>query len=319
MEKHKWDTRVVVLTTGHQFPILHDKLMFNDKGHCATGSANASRGGVEGENIEMLITTNSFEVLQFYFSYVLLVSSWLHAVRQRAIIDGSGNVVDGTLVQSAHPALLLEIENRWLENQNVQENMLVVAQSVAVVSFTPVFPTSRNLHSGKLERDNRNSTFCQSLLDGLNKGDTIFIVAMIVDLWFYALLKVCEARGVYVVVVGSILMSQESHHVLQSEQQFLQYPNMVSIIWDGGLLHTKFLVIARRNAALHVPTLEAYAGSANFTFAAMNKNFGEHLQRLQGVQDPQALLHLTLLLLKQIYPDVVNFLVEKKKAKRARH
>ena len=318
MEKHKSDKRVVVLTTGHQFPILHDKLMINDKGHCATGSANATRSGVEGENVEMLITTNSFEVFQYYFSHVSLASSWLHAVRQRTIIDGSGNVVDETLVQNAHPALVLERENTWLQNPDVQENMLVLAQSVAVVSFRPVFPTSRNLHSRKLERDNRNSTFCQRLLDGLNNGDTIFIVAMVVDLWFYALLKVCAARGVYVVVVGSILMIQESHHVLQSEQQFRQYPNMVSIIWDGGLLHTKFLVIARRNPA-YVPTLEAYAGSANLTFAAMNKNFGEHLQRLQGVQDPQALLHLTLLLLKDIYPGVVNFLVEKKKAKRARH
>ena len=93
---------------------------------------------------------------------------------------------------------------------------------------------------------------------------------------------------------------------------------MVSIIWDGALLHTKFVVIARRNPA-NVPTLEAYAGSANFTFAAMNKNFGEHPQRLQGLQDPQALLHLTLLLLKDIYPGVVDFLVKKKKAKRARY
>ena len=89
--------------------------MLNNLGHYTTGSANASRGGVEGENIEMLITINSYVEFQYYFSQAFLDSSWLIGVRQRAIIDGSDKVADGTLVKNANAALL---EKNWLQRSH---------------------------------------------------------------------------------------------------------------------------------------------------------------------------------------------------------
>ena len=116
--------------------------------------------------------------------------------------------------------------------------MQLLAQSEGVVSFTPVFPTSRNLHPGKLERVNRNSTFCQYLLEGLDNDDTIFIVAMTVDQWFYALLKVCAECGTRSLRRSCGIDTYEPRKSQRSAVGAAVLPvsqhDLLSIIWDGA-------------------------------------------------------------------------------------
>jgi hypothetical protein len=227
-------------------------------------------------------------------------------LQRRAIINGSGSVQwDRTSVSVSN-----ETKALWVANPVVQKHLQVVQGGPAqgMYLFAPSYPNAVSQVGSPL-RQNYNASFMQDLLATLRKSDTIFVVGMVVDLWFYALLKCCAARGVNVLVVGSILMDHYSHNVVQTEHQYNVYPNFVSVIWDGGLLHAKYLVIARRDPATRETRLEAFAGSANFTFAAMKKNLGEHQQQLRGGQDAEALLHFTLLLLKQIYPQVIETLL----------
>ena len=301
------DPRIRVFETDNIIPIMHNKLCFNNFGHCTTGSGNTSTAGVEGANLELLIINMTPQQVNIYRADAGLSAGYHVDLRHRAIINGSGNVQWGktsVYVNNAAKAL-------WLDDSEVQRHLQVVQSgpTEGMYLFAPSYPTTLDATGSPL-RQNYNASFMQNLLATLNPSDTIFVVGMVVDLWFYALLKCCAARGIDVVVVGSKLMDHYSHNVLQTEQQqYNLHHNIVSIIWDEGLLHAKYLVIARRDPTTTAATLEAFAGSANFTFAAMNKNLGEHQQRLRGGQDAQALLHFTLLLLKQIYPQVIETLL----------